>query len=54
MGVVFRARDIHSRVQRLVRTRNVRVEELELVEAALDEYESGKAKLARSPAVTLL
>ncbi len=37
---------IHSRVQRLVRTRNVRVEELELVEAALDEYESGKAQLA--------
>ena len=33
-------------MQRLVRTRNVRVEELELVEAALDEYESGKAQLA--------
>jgi predicted nucleic-acid-binding protein len=37
---------IHSRVQRLVRTRSVRVEELELVEAALDEYETGKAQLA--------
>jgi predicted nucleic-acid-binding protein len=37
---------IHSRVQRLVRTRNVRVEELELVESALDEYERGKAELA--------
>lgn len=37
---------IHSRIQRLVRTRNVRVEELELVEVALDEYESGKAQLA--------
>ena len=37
---------IHERVQRLVRTRNVSVEELELVEAALDEYESGKAQLA--------
>jgi predicted nucleic-acid-binding protein len=37
---------IHSRVQRLVRTRNVRVEELELVESALDEYESGRAELA--------
>lgn len=37
---------IHSRIQRLVRTRNVRIEELELVEAALDEYESGKAQLA--------
>jgi predicted nucleic-acid-binding protein len=37
---------IHSRMQRLVRTRNVRVEELELVEAALDEYENGKAQLA--------
>jgi predicted nucleic-acid-binding protein len=37
---------IHSRIQRLVRTRNVRIEELELVEAAIDEYESGKAQLA--------
>jgi predicted nucleic-acid-binding protein len=37
---------IHARVQRLVRTRNVRVEELELVESALDEYENGKAQLA--------
>jgi predicted nucleic-acid-binding protein len=36
---------IHSRKQR-VRTRNVRVEELELVEQALDEYENGKAQLA--------
>lgn len=37
---------IHARLQRLVRTRNVRVEELELVEAALDEYAQGKAQLA--------
>lgn len=37
---------IHSRIQRLVRTRNVRVEQLELVEAALDEYAQGKAQLA--------
>ena len=36
---------IHTRIQRLVRTRNVRVEELELVESALDEYEAGKAQL---------
>ena len=37
---------IQARVQRLVRTRNVYVEELELVEAALDEYAAGKAQLA--------
>jgi predicted nucleic-acid-binding protein len=37
---------IHSRLQRLVRTRNVRVEQLELVESALDEYEHGKAQVA--------
>lgn len=37
---------IQSRLQRLVRTRNVYVEELELVEAALDEYAAGKAQLA--------
>jgi predicted nucleic-acid-binding protein len=37
---------IHSRIQLLVRTRNVRIEQLELVEAALDEYQSGKAQLA--------
>jgi len=37
---------VHSRLQRLVRTRNVRVEELELVEAALEEYANGKAQLA--------
>jgi predicted nucleic-acid-binding protein len=30
----------------LVRTRNVRVEELELVEAALEEYAQGRAQLA--------
>lgn len=37
---------LHARVQRLVRTRNVLVEELELVEAALDAYATGKAQLA--------
>lgn len=37
---------IHSRLQMLVRTRNVRVEELELVEVALEEYAQGKAQLA--------
>ena len=37
---------ICARVRRLVRTRNVAVEELELVERALDEYAAGKAELA--------
>lgn len=37
---------IHGRVRRLVRTRNVMIEELELVERALDEYAAGKAQLA--------
>lgn len=37
---------IHDRVRRLVRTRNVVIEELELVEHALDEYAVGKAQLA--------
>jgi predicted nucleic-acid-binding protein len=37
---------IHGRVRRLVRTRNVVIEELELVERALDEYAAGKAELA--------
>jgi predicted nucleic-acid-binding protein len=37
---------IHSQLQRLARTRNVRIEELELVEAALQEYAEGKAQLA--------
>lgn len=39
-------RMIHERVQRLVRTRGLLVEELELVEQALSEYEAGKAELA--------
>jgi predicted nucleic-acid-binding protein len=37
---------IHARVLRLVRTRGVVIEELELVERALDEYAIGKADLA--------
>jgi predicted nucleic-acid-binding protein len=37
---------IHGRVRRLVRTRNVVIEELELVERALDEYAAGKAQFA--------
>ena len=37
---------IHARVQRLVRTRGVVIEELELVEKALDELAAGKADLA--------
>lgn len=37
---------IHGRVRRLVRTRNVVIEDLELVERALDEYVTGKAELA--------
>lgn len=39
---------IHAQVSRLVRTKGVVVEELELVQAALDEYASGKAGLADS------
>ncbi len=37
---------VHERVTRLVRTRGIVVEELELVEHALDEYRAGKANLA--------
>ena len=37
---------IHAQVSRLVRTRGVVVEELELAQAALDAYEHGKAGLA--------
>lgn len=37
---------IHERLQRLVRTRGVVVEELETVEAALEGYGAGKADLA--------
>jgi predicted nucleic-acid-binding protein len=37
---------IHARLGRLVRTRGVTFEDLELVQAALDEYENGKAELA--------
>ncbi|MBC8073471.1 MAG: PIN domain-containing protein [Deltaproteobacteria bacterium] len=37
---------IHEQVSRLVRTKGVVVEELELVLAALDEYRDGKAGLA--------
>jgi predicted nucleic-acid-binding protein len=37
---------IHDRLARLVRTRGVLVEELELVEAALGRFRGGKADLA--------
>ena len=37
---------IHTEVSRLIRTKGVVVEELELVHAALDEYASGKSELA--------
>lgn len=37
---------IHERLSRLVRTRGVVIEELALVEAALDGYQTGKAQLA--------
>lgn len=37
---------IHAQVSRLVRTKGVVIEELELVQAALDEFSSGKAGLA--------
>lgn len=37
---------IHERLTRLVRTRGVEVEELELVEGALRAYARGKAELA--------
>ena len=37
---------IHARVTRLVRTRGLEIEALELVEHALDEYAAGKADLA--------
>ncbi len=37
---------IHRQVTLLVRTKGVVVEELELVQTALDEYEGGKAGLA--------
>jgi predicted nucleic-acid-binding protein len=37
---------IHERLSRLLRTRGVFVEELELVQQALDEYLAGKAGLA--------
>lgn len=37
---------IHDRVRQLVRTRGVAVEELELVEEALDAYRGGKADMA--------
>lgn len=37
---------IHAQVSRLVRTQGVVIEELELVQAALDAYEEGKAGLA--------
>jgi predicted nucleic-acid-binding protein len=39
-------RTIHERMSRLVRTKGVIVEELELVQRALDEYMTGKADLA--------
>jgi predicted nucleic-acid-binding protein len=37
---------IHDRISRLVRTRGVELEELELVQQALDSYAAGKADLA--------
>jgi predicted nucleic-acid-binding protein len=37
---------IHDRLGRLVRTRGVLVEDLELVESALDRFRGGKAELA--------
>ena len=37
---------IHDRVSRLVRTRGLTVEDLELVESALQRYRGGKADLA--------
>ena len=37
---------LHAQVSRLVRTKGVVIEELELVQAALDDYQSGKAELA--------
>lgn len=37
---------IHARVTRLVRTRGIEIEEIELVEHALDAYAAGKADLA--------
>ncbi len=53
---------IHGRLDRFVRTRGVSFEDLELVQAALEEYASGKAELAdclivgkaRSAGATLL
>jgi len=36
---------IHERLTRLVRTRGVSLESLELVQAALDDYETGEADL---------
>lgn len=39
------AATIHEQLSRLVRTKGVFVEELELVLAALDEYRDGKAEL---------
>ncbi len=37
---------IHTRLSQLVRTRGVSFEDLELVEAALEGYKTGKAELA--------
>ena len=37
---------IHAQISRLCRTQGVVLEELELVQAALDEYSGGKAELA--------
>jgi predicted nucleic-acid-binding protein len=37
---------IHERISRLVRTRGVSFEDLELVESALERYRAGKAELA--------
>lgn len=37
---------IHDRLDRLIRTRGVSIEELDLVQGALEEYAVGKAELA--------
>lgn len=37
---------IHARLRQLVRTRNVFIEEIELVETALAEYRAGRAEVA--------
>lgn len=45
-GYGWRRAAIHERLARLVRTRGIAVEELELVEAALEAYREGRADFA--------